>query len=194
MSALVRADLAENKVKPFLHKDVDLLLKNSLHCRCHNNHHHHHHQRHHQYHHRHQQHCLHSFFALALQVGRSLGDSTQSQSISLWCNLMVNIVVLMIVMVMMMSPSEVTLWIRLTKMMITRRNIGESNELAGMAIFVDIAWQHSIGWTWKFSICWYRWSPAWLEKQLPYWWHHNQFSSLGSKTNVAKISEEYQIG
>ena len=51
---------------------------------------------------------------------------------------MVNIVVLMIVMVMMMSPSEVTLWIRLTKMMITRRNIGESKELAGMAIFVDI--------------------------------------------------------
>ena len=49
------------------------------------------------------------------------------------------------VMVMMMSPSEVTLWIRLTKMMITRRNIGESKELAGMAIFVDIAWQHSIG-------------------------------------------------
>ena len=51
---------------------------------------------------------------------------------------MVNIVVLMIVMVMMMSPSEVTLWIRLTKMMTTRRNIGESKELAGMAIFVDI--------------------------------------------------------
>ena len=51
---------------------------------------------------------------------------------------MVMMMVLMMVKIMMMSPSEVTLWIRLTKMMITRRNIGESKELAGMAIFVDI--------------------------------------------------------